>query len=140
MRKDAYGMNGGVVDGNDVVAVYEAAQKAVKRARSGEGPTLLECKTYRWRGHYEGEADRTHRYRTADELEDWKLNCPIERYRKRLLEEGSFEEDAFDRIDMEVQEEIQEAIRFAESKEAIRFAENSPFPEPEDALKGLYAS
>ncbi len=89
MRKDAYGIHGCMVDGNDVMAVYEAAQDAARRARNGEGPTLLECKTYRWRGHYEGEADRTYTYRTAEEIEGWKKGCPIEKFRKKLLEELS---------------------------------------------------
>lgn len=130
MRKDAYGIHGCMVDGNDVMAVYEAAQDAARRARNGEGPTLLECKTYRWRGHYEGEADRTYTYRTAEEIEGWKKGCPIERFRKKLLEEKAFVQEDFDRINLEVKQEIEEAIRFAE---------DSPFPEPEDALKGLYA-
>ncbi len=131
MRKDAYGIHGCMVDGNDVMAVYEAAQDAARRARNGEGPTLLECKTYRWRGHYEGEADRTYTYRTAEEIEGWKKGCPIERFRKKLLEEETFVQEDFDRINLEVKQEIEEAIRFAE---------DSPFPEPEDALKGLYAA
>ncbi len=131
MRKDAYGIHGCMVDGNDVMAVYEAAQDAARRARNGEGPTLLECKTYRWRGHYEGEADRTYTYRTAEEIEGWKKGCPIERFRKKLLEEKAFVQEDFDRINLEVKQEIEEAIRFAE---------DSPFPEPEDALKGLYAA
>ncbi|MEE9419788.1 MAG: thiamine pyrophosphate-dependent dehydrogenase E1 component subunit alpha [Desulfatiglandaceae bacterium] len=131
MRKDAYGIHGCMVDGNDVMAVYEAAQDAARRARNGEGPTLLECKTYRWRGHYEGEADRTYTYRTAEEIEGWKKGCPIERFRKKLLEEETFVQEDFDRINLEVKQEIEEAIRFAE---------DSPFPEPKDALKGLYAA
>ncbi len=131
MRKDAYGIHGCMVDGNDVMAVYEAAQDAARRARNGEGPTLLECKTYRWRGHYEGEADRTYTYRTAEEIEEWKKGCPIERFRKKLLEEKTFVQEDFDRINLEVKQEIEEAIRFAE---------DSPFPEPKDALKGLYAA
>jgi TPP-dependent pyruvate/acetoin dehydrogenase alpha subunit len=131
MRKDAYGIHGCMVDGNDVMAVYEAARDAAQRARNGEGPTLLECKTYRWRGHYEGEADRTYTYRTAQEIEEWKKKCPIERFRKKLLEEETLAEKDFGRIDLEVKEEIEEAIRFAE---------DSPFPEPEDALKGLYSA
>lgn len=131
LRKEAYGIQGCKVDGNDVTAVYEAAQDAVQRARKGEGPTLLECKTYRWRGHYEGEADRTFTYRTREEIEKWKKKCPIEAFQKRLLEEGTFSQTDFDQIDVEVKQEIEEAIRFAN---------DSPFPEPEDALQGLYAA
>ncbi|MBW1766301.1 MAG: thiamine pyrophosphate-dependent dehydrogenase E1 component subunit alpha [Deltaproteobacteria bacterium] len=95
------------------------------------GITLIECKTYRWRGHYEGEADRTYTYRTNEEIEDWKKKCPIERFRTTLLEEGIFGEDDFKGMELEVRKEIEEAIHFAET---------SPFPEPEEALTGLYAA
>jgi pyruvate dehydrogenase E1 component alpha subunit len=129
LRKDAYGIDGYMVDGNDVMAVYEMAQEAVDRARRGEGPTLIECKTYRWRGHYEGEAERTYAYRTKKEIEGWMKMCPIERFRKKLLEDVVFQKDDFDRMEMEIQTEIEEAIQFAE---------DSPFPDPGDALTGLY--
>jgi pyruvate dehydrogenase E1 component alpha subunit len=129
LRKDAYDMKGCMVDGNDVMAVYEAAKQAVDRARRGEGPTLMECKTYRWRGHYEGEADRTYAYRTKEEIEEWMKRCPIERARAKLLEEDILGKDDLDKIEHDIQKEIEEAVRFAES---------SPFPDPEDALTGLY--
>jgi pyruvate dehydrogenase E1 component alpha subunit len=129
LRKDAYGMHGCMVDGNDVMGVYEVAQQAVDRARHGEGPTLMECKTYRWRGHYEGEADRSYTYRTDEEIEEWKKRCPIERFRRKLLEEGILGKNDFDEMEHDIKKEIEEAIQFAES---------SPFPDPEDALTGLY--
>jgi pyruvate dehydrogenase E1 component alpha subunit len=129
LRRDAYGMHGCMVDGNDVMAVYEAAEQAVARARRGEGPTLMECKTYRWRGHYEGEADRMYTYRRDEEVEEWMRRCPIERFSTRLLEEDILGKEDFDRIEDEVRREIEEAIQFAEG---------SPFPDPEDALTGLY--
>lgn len=130
LRKEAYGMHGLKVDGNDVLAVYEATRESVARARSGEGPTLLECKTYRWRGHYEGEADRTQTYREKAETEAWKKRCPLERFKTVLLEEGTAESGDFDAIEGEVLEELEAAIQYAES---------SPYPEPGDALTGLYA-
>jgi len=129
VRRDAYGMQGCMVDGNDVMAVYEAAEQAVARARRGEGPTLMECKTYRWRGHYEGEADRMYTYRRDEEVEEWMRRCPIERFRTKLLEEDILGKEGFDRIEDEIRREIEEAIQFAEG---------SPFPDPEDALTGLY--
>ena len=129
VRRDAYGMQGCMVDGNDVMAVYEAAEQAVARARRGEGPTLMECKTYRWRGHYEGEADRMYTYRRDEEVEEWMRRCPIERFRTKLLEEDILGKEGFDRIEDEIRGEIEEAIQFAEG---------SPFPDPEDALTGLY--
>jgi pyruvate dehydrogenase E1 component alpha subunit len=130
LRKDAYGMHGCMVDGNDIMAVYEVAQQAVDRARHGEGPTLVECKTYRWRGHYEGEEARSYTYRTDEEIKAWEKRCPIERFRKKLLEEGISGKGDFDEMEHDIQKEIEEAIQFAES---------SPFPDPEDALTGIYA-
>jgi pyruvate dehydrogenase E1 component alpha subunit len=131
VRKEAYGMHGRMVDGNDVMAVHEATLEAAERARNGEGPSLLECKTYRWRGHYEGEADRGRTYRSAEEIADWKSKCPIERFRKWLLEEALLAESDFDKIEDDIREEIEKAIRFAE---------DSPFPDPEEALTGLYVT
>ena len=131
VRKEAYGMHGRMIDGNDVMAVYEATLEAAKRARNGDGPSLLECKTYRWRGHYEGEADRGRTYRSAKEIAAWKSKCPIERFRKWLLAEALLAESDLDKIEDEIREEIEKAIRFAE---------DSPFPDPEEALTGLYAT
>ena len=90
---------------------------------------MIECKTYRWRGHYEGEADRTYTYRTKEEIEGWMKKCPLERFKKVLLKEG-VKESEFERVEADVQRELEEAIRFAEE---------SPFPQPEDALQDLYA-
>ena len=129
LRKVGYGIEGCKVDGNDVLAVYEAAQEAVKRARKGGGPSLIECKTYRWRGHYEGEADRTYHYRTKKEIESWTKKCPIERLKKVLLKKG-IKEAEFKRVEEDIRRELEEAIKFAEE---------SPLPNPEDALKDLYA-
>ena len=129
LRKAAYGIEGCKVDGNDVLAVYEAAREAVERARKGGGPSLIECKTYRWRGHYEGEADRTYQYRTKKEIESWKKKCPIERLKEVLLKKG-IKKTEFERVEKDIRIELEEAIKFAEE---------SPFPNPEDALKDLYA-
>ena len=129
LRKDAYGIQGGMVDGNDVMAVHEAAKEAVARARRGEGPTLLECKTYRWRGHYEGEADRTYAYRSKQEIEEWMEKCPIKRFQKVLLGKGILNQDGLNQVDQEIQKDLEEAVQFAQ---------NCPLPEPQDALKDLY--
>lgn len=129
LRKDAYGIKGCKVDGNDVLAVYEATEEAVKRARQGEGPTLIECKTYRWRGHYEGEGDRTFTYRKKEEIEEWVKKCPIKRFEKTLLERGIMKESGLKRIEKEVGRELEDAIQFAS---------DSPEPKPEEAVKGLY--
>jgi pyruvate dehydrogenase E1 component alpha subunit len=129
LRKAAYGIEGCKVDGNNVLAVYEATREAVERARKGGGPSLIECKTYRWRGHYEGEVDRTYHYRTKKEIESWMKKCPIERLKKVLLKKG-IKESEFERVENDISKELEEAIKFAEA---------SPFPNPEDALKDLYA-
>jgi pyruvate dehydrogenase E1 component alpha subunit len=129
LRKDAYAMHGCKVDGNDVMAVYEVAQEAVDLARRGKGPSLIECKTYRWRGHYEGEGKRTYAYRSKKEVEEWKKKCPIERFRGRLLEEDILGEEGFAKIEHDTQREIEQALQFAEE---------SPFPDTKDVFEGLY--
>jgi TPP-dependent pyruvate/acetoin dehydrogenase alpha subunit len=122
----SYGMPGVTVDGNDMLAVFEAAQQAIGRARAGEGPSLIELKTYRVRPFAEGAVEG----RDPDEIEFWKGRDPIEAFRRRLLELGVLTEEAVTRIQEEAQREM-EAAR--------AFAEESPFPEPEEAFEDLYA-
>jgi len=126
-RAAAYGIPGVVVDGNDVIAVYEAVGEAVARARKGEGPTLIECKTYRHRGHFEGDPDV---YRPKEEVEEWIKKDPIPRFRKQLIEMGILTERGADEIDREMRKEMDEAVKFAEE---------SPFPAPEETLEDVYA-
>lgn len=126
-RAISYGMPGVVVDGNDVIAVYEATYEAVVRARAGEGPTLIECKTYRWRTHFEGEPDT---YRPPEEVAAWLKREPIAPYRKLLVERGVASEKEVDEIENSVKVELDEAVEFAR---------NSPLPEPETALADLWA-
>jgi len=125
-RAAAYGMPGQTVDGNDVLAVREAAGKAVARARDGGGPSLLECVTYRWRGHYEGDPQP---YRNDDEVTAWKARDPLLRAKAALLESGALDEEAEQTIRQEVQALIASAVRFAEA---------APAPEPADALADVY--
>ena len=126
-RAAGYGMPGLVVDGNDVIAVYEAVHEAVERARAGEGPTLVECKTYRWRAHFEGEVDT---YRPPEEVEAWLKREPIAPYRKLLVEQGVLSEAEAKAVEDSVLRELNEAVEFARV---------SPLPEPETALQGLWA-
>ncbi|MCW4055361.1 MAG: thiamine pyrophosphate-dependent dehydrogenase E1 component subunit alpha, partial [Candidatus Bathyarchaeota archaeon] len=126
-RAAAYGIPGVVVDGNDVLAVYEAAHKAVKRARQGKGPTLIECKTYRHKGHSRFDPAT---YRPKEEVEKWLKSDPIPRFKKRLLEEGFLTEKEALRIE----EEVAKAV-----EDAVKFAVESPYPEPEEALEDVYA-
>jgi pyruvate dehydrogenase E1 component alpha subunit len=126
-RAAAYAIPGRVVDGNDVLAVYEASAEAVARARSGNGPTLIECKTYRWRTHFEGEPDT---YRPPEEVEAWLKREPIAPYRQYLIQEGILDEQEAARIEAEVIGELDAAVEFARA---------SPLPEPESALTDLWA-
>mgnify|MGYP001144116691 FL=1 len=126
-RSNAYGIPGVVVDGNDVLAVFNAAEKAVKRARSGNGPTLIECLTYRHGGHSRGDPGT---YRPREEVEEWLKKDPIPRFKARLIEMSILTEREAADIEGEVTEEIEEAVRFAKE---------SPLPQPESALKDIYA-
>lgn len=121
-----FGIPGVTIDGNDVIAVYKATKEAVERARSGAGPTLIECLTYRWRPHYEGGPDE---FRSKDEIEEWKRKCPISRLRRALLENGIATEEELNLVKADVEREI---------SEAIEFALNSPWPDPEELYKDVY--
>jgi TPP-dependent pyruvate/acetoin dehydrogenase alpha subunit len=126
-RACAYCIKGTSVDGNDVLAVFRAASKAVEEARAGAGPYILETKTYRWYGHC--EADPPDIYRSREEVDEWKSKCPIKRFKSYLIEKDVFTVDYLDRIEGEVNRQI---------SEAVDFAQNSPEPELEDALKDIY--
>ena len=125
-RGQAYGMPGIVVDGMDVLAVMEAVEQAAERARRGEGPTLIECKTYRYLGHSKNDPRA---YRTKDEEKQWKERDAIKRFRKWLLENTIATEEEIQTIDKEVENEITEAVEFAES---------SPYPPLEEIVKDVY--
>ncbi len=125
-RAVAYGIPGVAVDGNDVLAVYEVVGKAIARARKGEGPSLVECKTYRQREHFEGYPQT----RPKEEVEEWMKKDPIPRFRKRLVETGALTEKEADEINQEMLKEIEKAVKFAEE---------SPLPAPEEALEDVFA-
>jgi pyruvate dehydrogenase E1 component alpha subunit len=126
-RSSAYRMPGLTVDGNDVLAVHQAAAEAVGRARRGDGPTLLSCETYRWKGHSRSDANR---YRTREEIAAWQARCPIARFRTRLEEMGFLDAATAAVIERDVQ---------AELAKAVRFAEESPIPTLEGAEADLFA-
>src|ERR1700691_1667836 len=107
-RAAAYGMSGVAVDGQDVVAVHGAAQAAISRAREDGGPTLIECKTYRYVGHHEGDPGTD--YRTRDEVQQWKQQDPVKLARKRLLDSGAVEESKLQAVDQEVEQLIDQAV------------------------------
>jgi len=115
-RAKAYGIPGVTIDGNDVIKVAETTAEAVERARRGEGPTLIEAETYRWRGHSRSDARK---YRTREEEKYWRNEKdPIRLFKNRLLEEKILTEETYDEMEKKVQDEIEEAVTFAEkSKE-----------------------
>ena len=126
-RAHAYNIPGFVVDGNDVLDVYDVTKKAVERARNKMGPTLIECKTYRWKGHHLGDPGII--YRPEEERKAWMDKCPIKSFRERLLKENIFTQDEMVLFENEVKNMIEEAFDFAV---------NSPFPEKEEAYEDVF--
>ncbi len=125
-RAAAYNIPGVTVDGNDVLAVYEATKTAVERARKGEGPTLIECMTYRHEGHYCGDQAG---YRPGEYMEEAMAHEAIPTFRKYMLEQGVKEEEI-----VKVEEEITQEI-----EAAYRFADESPYPEVSEAFTDVYS-
>ena len=128
-RAQAYGIPGKLVDGMDVMAVHDATEEAANRAREGQGPTLLECKTYRYLGHEEGDPWTT--YRSENEVEQWKKKDAINSFRKTLIENEVCTEAGL----IEIEGEIKKLV-----ENAIEFADKSPWPKPEEALKGVFVN
>jgi pyruvate dehydrogenase E1 component alpha subunit len=128
-RARSYGMQGVIADGMDFFDVYEKAGAAIERGRRGEGPTLLECKTYRFYGHFVGDPNV---YRPKEEIEDWKQNRdPLDLFEGRVVEANLVDGDDLRSIDGEVAEEIENAVTEAEA---------APLPQPEDVLTDVYVS
>src|SRR6202171_2592158 len=126
-RAHSYGFDGVAINGNDVLAVYQATLGALARARSGEGPTLIECKTYRWHGH--SEHDKAF-YRSDEELAMWKSRDPIPTFTAYLKGLHALTDEQIKEIEARVTATIDEAVEFAM---------NAPDPTPEDATTDLYA-
>jgi pyruvate dehydrogenase E1 component alpha subunit len=128
-RAAGYGIPGVIVDGNDIFAVYQAANAAVERARAGDGPTLIECKTYRWRAHTErrGQPDP----RDAAEIDAWRGKDPIALLVRRLKEQGELDDAALNAMEGEIATALAAAVAFAEA---------SPFPLPEQATDDVFAA
>lgn len=132
IRAQGYGIPGVRVDGFNVLEVYQAAQEAVNRARRGEGPTLLVTEAYRFEGHYAGEPEV---YRERSEVDEYRKNDPIPRFREYLIQEeiasqGERLGDELDTVDREIKQEVEEAVRFAKE---------SPEPDPSTAMDYIYA-
>jgi len=126
-RAVGYGIPGVTVDGNDVLEVYKVTNEAFIRARKGDGPTLIECKTYRHKGHHVGDPGTA--YRLKKELEEWMKKDPIKTFKDRLIEEKIAKKKELEAWEEEAKKLV---------KEAVQFAENSPFPEPEEAFEDLF--
>ena len=128
-RADGYKIPAAVVDGNDVMAVYKAATDAVLRARKGEGPSIVECKTYRTEGHFIGDPEV---YREQSEVDEWRKpeKDPILRFEKKLLQSKALRKKDIEQIRIKIKDEI---------KQAVAFAEESPDPEVGDLLTDVYA-
>ena len=127
IRAEGYGFEGIAINGNDVLAVYQAMQGALARARSGDGPTLIECKTYRWHGH--SEHDKAF-YRTDEELAMWKSRDPIPTFTTYLRARHVLDDAKLKEIEDRAAQTIDDAVEFAS---------NAPDPAPEDAVTDLYA-
>src|SRR5262249_9391869 len=126
-RATGYGIPGRVVDGMDVLAVHRAAFEAVARARAGDGPTLLECKTYRFKGHSRGDPCG---YRNREEFDEWSKRDPVELFRRRLVEEFRQDERALEGIERACQAEVEEAVAFAVA---------SPEPQAAECYRHVFA-
>lgn len=126
-RAKAYNIPGIVMDGNDVIAVYDTVSEAVEKVRNGGGPILIESLTYRWRGHSRSDARA---YRTREEEAEWREKCPIKRFKERLIAEGLLSEEGFKELQKKVDDDLNNAVEFAKA---------SPFPDPEDLLSDVYA-
>ncbi|UCE97057.1 MAG: thiamine pyrophosphate-dependent dehydrogenase E1 component subunit alpha [Candidatus Bathyarchaeota archaeon] len=126
-RATAYGIPGVSVNGNDAIAVYETAEKAIKHARHGNGPSLIECKTYRHKGHSRFDPAT---YRPKEEVEEWLKKDPIQNLKRQLLEKGYLLNAGMAQIEREVNDIIEKAAQFAI---------DSPYPPPEEALENVYA-
>ena len=125
-RAASYNMPGVIVDGNDVLDIWKVGRDAVARARSGKGPTLLDCKTYRFRGHIEGDQQI---YRSKEEAEAWLSKDPIARMKEHFLAGGVLAQSELDRIDAEEKEKV---------RSALEFARRSPWPRPEESVDSVF--
>jgi pyruvate dehydrogenase E1 component alpha subunit len=126
-RACAYGIEGVTVDGNDLLAVYDVVGQAAERARTGQGPTLIETLTYRWEGHSKSDNQA---YRTREEVKRWQERDPIPRFARELLEAGILAEEEATAIEEGALEMVEEAVAFAES---------SPEPNVDEIMEGVYA-
>jgi len=110
LRAQGYGIKGVIIDGNDVIEVYKSTKEAVDLARKGGGPTLIECKTFRWQGQTTTDADK---YRSNEEKEEWKKRCPIEIYKKRLIRGEIIDQTMIKEIEEKTLEQVELSVKFS---------------------------
>jgi len=130
-RAEGYGIPGFQVDGNDALEVYRVSKEAIQRARNGEGPSLIECKTYRWKGHVGPDCDHEKGCRPKQELEDWMEKCPVEAYKNYLFDNKVLDEAELNGMLKKIDADIESALKFAKE---------SPFPKEEELLTDVYFS
>jgi len=128
-RAQSYEMPGIQINGNDVVAVYRASEEAVNRIKNKDGPTLIECRTYRWKEHVGYDCDYEKGCRPKEELIDWVAKCPVESFKKKLIEEGLLSEESFRTISEKMD---------ADLTRAMKWAKKSPYPDKETVLSDVY--
>jgi pyruvate dehydrogenase E1 component alpha subunit len=128
-RAMAYGIPGFNIDGNDVIEVYSKMKEARERAKAGEGPTLLDCITYRFYGHFTGDPGRGITYRSKEEMDQWQNRCPIKKLRERLIKERMLTEETEKTIEANVKASIEKAVQFAKE---------SPLPSSEEATQDVF--
>jgi pyruvate dehydrogenase E1 component alpha subunit len=128
-KAEMFNMPGAVVDGNDVLEVFTAAKKAVEGARRGNGPALLECRTYRWRGHVGPSYDLDKGLRTREELSQWMRRCPVKALEKLLLEQGLVSATDRTKLLSDVRREVEEALNYARQ---------SPYPKPGEITSNVF--
>jgi pyruvate dehydrogenase E1 component alpha subunit len=124
-----FNMPGIQIDGNNVVEVFTAAERAIERARDGEGPVLMECLTYRWRGHVGPDTDLDKGLRSEQELEHWMGRCPIKMLGEFLLDRRSVSESERDQLHRSIEDEVEEAVTFAKG---------SPYPDESSVLDDIF--
>ncbi len=130
VRAKGYNMPGVTIDGNDIFELEEAYKKAIKRARTGQGPSLVECQTYRWGGHWPGDTYAYGGYRETQEVDEWKKKCPIIRLGKHLADNKIAAEDELNQIQAKIDAEVEASIQFAT---------DSPEPDETELMKNLFA-
>lgn len=130
-RFSGMGLPGYRVDGTDVVSVYELSKKLVETARRGGGPSLMECRVYRWRGHAGAGPDVNLGYRTQEELDQWLQFCPVESYKQRLINSGVMDREQIAGVDVLIKRQVEEAFEHAQK---------SPLPDGNNVMKYLFSS